>query len=377
MRDVTDRIGLRSADIAGRPRRCGGAGRPSYTGDAVPTTTPAPPPPAVSDPPGRREPSRNGRAGDFTAQALRGRLDRLRGVLAGVILGKAEAIDLLLTAVLAGGNVLLEDVPGVGKTTLAKALARGLDLEFARVQFTPDLLPADILGGNVFRPGEGTLTFRPGPIFCNVLLADEINRASPRTQSALLEAMGEGQATVEGRARRLPEPFLVIATQNPVDFQGTYPLPEAQLDRFLIRLELDYPAAEAEVDLLFDQARVHPLETVEPVLGGDDLLAMQAAVRAVAVDRAVAAYAVEICRRTRGDSRLDLGASPRGSLMLFRAAQAAAYLAGRNFVRPDDVRAMAVPVLAHRCVLAGEAKFGGVKKTTVVGEALDAVPVPV
>ena len=321
--------------------------------------------------------SLNGRPADFTAPARRPQIERLRANLAGVILGKPEAIDLLLTALLAGGSVLMEDVPGVGKTTLAKALAKSLSLEFNRVQFTPDLLPADILGGNVFNPADGSLTFRPGPIFCNVLLADEINRASPRTQSALLEAMGEGQATVEGKARPLPAPFFVLATQNPADFHGTYPLPEAQLDRFLIRLALDYPAAEAEIDMLFDQARVHPLETIEPVLGADDLTRMQTAVRAVAVDRAVAGYVVEVCRRTRAEKRLDLGASPRGSLMLFRASQAAAYLAGRDFVRPDDVRRVAPAVLAHRCVLSGEAKFGGTDKADVLGEVLNMVAIPI
>ncbi|QDT16166.1 AAA family ATPase [Alienimonas californiensis] len=318
----------------------------------------------------------NGRAPDFTAPARRPQIERLRANLAGVILGKPEAIDLLLTALLAGGSVLMEDVPGVGKTTLAKALAKSLSLDFHRVQFTPDLLPADILGGNVFNPADGSLTFRPGPIFCNVLLADEINRASPRTQSALLEAMAEGQATVEGKGRPLPAPFFVLATQNPADFHGTFPLPEAQLDRFLVRLTLDYPAADAEIDMLFDQARVHPLETVEPVLNGEDLLRMQAAVRAVAVERPVAAYVVEVCRRTRQEKRLDLGASPRGSLMLFRAAQAAAYLAGRDFVRPDDVQRVATAVLAHRCMLSGEAKFSGTKKADVLREAIAAVPVP-
>ena len=314
---------------------------------------------------------------DFTAPARRPQVDRLRANLAGVILGKPEAIDLLLTALLAGGSVLMEDVPGVGKTTLAKALAKSLSLEFRRVQFTPDLLPADILGGNVFNPKDGSLTFRPGPVFCNVLLADEINRASPRTQSALLEAMGEGQATVEGQARPLPAPFFVLATQNPADYHGTYPLPEAQLDRFLIRLALDYPAAEAEVDMLFDQARVHPLETVEPVLTGEQLSAMQTAVRAVSVDRAVAEYVVNVCRATRAEPRLELGASPRGSLMLFRASQAAAYLAGREFVRPDDVKRVSGAVLAHRCVLTGEAKFGGADRAAVVRSAVDSVAVPV
>ena len=318
-----------------------------------------------------------GRAADFTAAARRPQVEKLRANLAGVILGKPDAIDLLLTALLAGGSVLMEDVPGVGKTTLAKALAKSLRLDFARVQFTPDLLPADILGGNVFNPADGSLTFRPGPVFCNVLLADEINRASPRTQSALLEAMGEQQATVEGKARVLPVPFFVLATQNPVDYHGTFPLPEAQLDRFLVRLTLDYPAAEAEVDMLFDQSQVHPLEQVRPVLDAEELLAMQAAVRAVAVDRAVAGYVVAVCRRTREEPRFELGASPRGSLMLFRASQAAAYLAGRDFVRPDDVKRVAPAVLAHRCLLSSEAKHAGADKRRALAEALDSVPVPV
>ena len=319
----------------------------------------------------------DGPAPGFTPESAAAPLDRLRKNLAGVIRGKGAAIDLLLTAMLARGSVLMDDVPGVGKTTLAKTLARSLDLDFRRVQFTPDLLPSDIVGSNVYNPADGTFRFRAGPIFCNVLLADEINRASPRTQSALLEAMGEGQVTVEGKSRPLADPFFVLATQNPVDQHGTYPLPEAQLDRFLIDLNLGYPDAATEVDVLYDQAVVHPLNSVEPVLSGDDLRAMQHAVREVVVERSIAEYVVALAAATRTDPRVSLGVSPRGSLMLFRTAQAAAYLAGRSFVLPDDVQAVASGVLTHRLILTPQSRHGGTDPRTVLAELVDGVPVPV
>jgi MoxR-like ATPase len=312
-----------------------------------------------------------------TLDAARQKLHQLRDNLSGVILGKREQIDILVVALLAGGSVLMEDVPGVGKTTLAKALARSLDVEFRRIQFTPDLLPSDILGASVFNPREGTFSFREGPIFCSVLLADEINRASPRTQSALLEAMSEGQATIEGQRYYLPQPFLVLATENPVDFHGTYPLPEAQLDRFLVQLHLGYPDREIEADMLQAQAISAPLEAVHPVLRLEEVLCLQSMVREVRVERSLARYIVDIVQATRRHHQLKLGVSPRGSLMFCRAVQAAAFLAGRDFVIPDDIQHLAAPVLAHRTVLTSKAKYGSLSKEQVIDEVLSQVPLPV
>jgi MoxR-like ATPase len=311
------------------------------------------------------------RCEDFSA-----RLHALRDNLQRVIYGKGDAVELLVVALAAGGSVLMEDVPGVGKTTLSKALARSIDAEFRRVQFTPDLLPADILGSSIYSPVTGEFTFRAGPVFCNVLLADEINRASPRTQSALLEAMNERQASIEGVRRPLPEPFCVLATQNPVEYHGTYPLPEAQLDRFLIQMDLGYPDAEIERKILHDHGRRDPLEEIHPVLDGAAVRDLQHAVRCVEVDESVSAYIVEIVSRTRQDERVRLGVSPRGSMMLYRAAQAAAVFDGRDYVRPDDVQKLAPAVLAHRIMLTGQARYGGSRKRDVIEEILRAVKVP-
>lgn len=304
-------------------------------------------------------------------------LDALRDNLCRVIQGKAENVDILITAFIAGGSVLIEDVPGVGKTTLAKALARSVDVTYHRIQFTPDLLPGDILGSSIYNPVDGTFSFRRGPIFCNVLLADEINRASPRTQSALLEAMSETQTTIEGETYALSAPFLVIATQNPIEFHGTYPLPEAQLDRFSVLLGLGYPEPDVEAQILYAQAEVHPLESLRPVTTGGTIVSIQQAVRRVRVDETLSEYIVTIANRTRSDTRFKLGVSPRGSLMLFRTAQAAAYLDGRDYVVPDDVQRLAPYVLAHRVVLTAKAKYGGVDKRTAIEELLKELQAPV
>jgi len=302
---------------------------------------------------------------------------RLQEQLGRVILGKPAAIADVAVCLLGGGHVLMEDVPGVGKTTLAKALAQSLAAEFKRVQFTPDLLPTDILGSSVYNPKDGSFAFKPGPIFTNVLLADEINRASPRTQSALLEAMSERQVSIEGTTHRLPDPFVVIATQNPIEFHGTYPLPEAQLDRFALRVSLGYPGREHEVDVLYSQFHHHPLEEVVAVLDGPALLALQGAVRSVRMERPIGRYVVELADATRRHPSLKMGCSPRGALTLFRMTQARAFLSGRDHAIPEDVKSVAVAVLAHRLALDTKAKYSGVQKEDVVREILDAVPVVV
>jgi len=300
----------------------------------------------------------------------------VRGVLGHVLQGKAEVIDSLLVGVLGGGHVLIEDVPGVGKTTMAQALARAFGITFTRVQFTPDLLPTDILGSQVLNPREGTFSFQRGPVFTNVLLADEINRASPRTQSALLEAMNEAQATIDGVTHPLPQPFFVLATQNPVDYQGTYPLPEAQLDRFLLRLGVGYPPAEDELAMLYARQRENPLAKVTAVCTKEDLVAMQALVREVEVKEPVARYLLRVVRRTREQPGIELGVSPRGALAYFRAVQASAFLSGRAYVTPEDVQALALPVLAHRIGLTTAARYGGTTAASLVRQIVAGVSVP-
>ena len=293
-----------------------------------------------------------------------------------VIKGKSGVLKLVCVALLSGGNLLMEDVPGVGKTTLAKALARTIDGGFKRIQFTPDLLPTDILGSSVFNPKEGTFHFERGPIFSNILLADEINRASPRTQSALLEAMSEQQVTIEGRQHKLPSPFAVIATQNPVDYHGTYPLPEAQLDRFTMQISLGYPARKEEREILLGQKERHPLESLEAVVSLEEVEQARAEVRKVGVEAPVVDYILAVVERSREEPTLKLGVSPRGSLAMFRAAQALAWTEGRDYVRPDDVKALAVPVLAHRLVLDTKAKYSGATKSQIVEGLLSSVEVP-
>ena len=302
---------------------------------------------------------------------------QLRDSVQRIIVGKSDVIDLVIIAVVCRGHVLVEDVPGIGKTTLAKALAQSLGCTFNRIQFTPDLMPTDVLGVNFFNQKSGDFEFRAGPIFSQVVLADEINRATPRTQSALLEAMQERQATVDGMTRRLNEPFLVLATQNPIELEGTFPLPEAQLDRFMVRVKLGYPTPDEESDILLRFERDTVLPELDPVTGSDELREMQEAVTHVRVDDVVRDYIVEIAQSTRRNESLTLGASPRAAMSLYKTSQARAALDGRDFVTPDDVKELAESVLAHRLILTSNSRLRGRTTENIIAETLNLVPVPI
>ncbi len=294
-----------------------------------------------------------------------------------VIIGKREIIELLLVALLCEGHVLLEDVPGVGKTMLARALAVSLGTQFKRLQCTPDLLPNDVTGVSVFDQKSGTFNFIPGPAFTNILLADEINRATPRTQSALLEAMGERQVTMDGLTRPLPHPFLVMATQNPIEYEGTFPLPEAQLDRFFLKTGLGYLDEATESQMLLNLERQHPIETLQPVVEGNVVAELAQQVWQVHVDETVRQYVVRLTAATRQHKDLLLGSSPRGSLALYRGGQAYAALQGRDYVLPDDIKRLSVPILAHRCLVHPESSLRGVRSQQIITQLLAATPLEI
>ncbi|MEA3377045.1 MAG: MoxR family ATPase [Chloroflexota bacterium] len=302
--------------------------------------------------------------------------DRLVRNVEQVIIGKRKEIELVLVGLLSQGHILIEDVPGVGKTMLARSLAKSLGCHFSRIQFTPDMLPSDVTGVSIFNQKTREFEFRPGPVMAQVVLTDEINRATPKTQAALLEAMQELQVTVDGVTHPLPEPFLVMATQNPIEYEGTFPLPEAQLDRFLMRIRLGYPRPEDEIAILESQRYIHPVTKIEQVVPAADLLAAQEALKDVYVDALIKQYIVDLIQQTRNHPDIYLGASPRGSLSLYRTGQARAAMQGRDYVLPDDIKLLALPTLAHRLIVSPAARLKDVTGETVMREILDSLPVP-
>jgi MoxR-like ATPase len=304
-------------------------------------------------------------------------IERILNNIDKVIIGKRDIAELSLVALLAEGHVLLEDVPGVGKTMMVRSLAKSMNASFKRIQFTPDLLPSDVTGTSIYNPREQEFIFRPGPIMGNIILADEINRTSPKTQSALLEGMEEASVTVDGVTRKLEKPFFVMATQNPIEYEGTYPLPEAQLDRFLLKMKMGYPEAAEEMELLSRAQTTHPIENLEPVVSLEDVRQMQQDVRKIYVDDTMKRYIVELADRTRKDSHVYLGASPRGSIALMKAAQAYAFMNGREYVLPDDIQYLAPFVFSHRIILKSEAKYDGISAEDLVQTLLTKIPVPV
>jgi MoxR-like ATPase len=321
--------------------------------------------------------NRNREAAAAAATAIREVAERVKANIGRVIIGHEDVIDLVLVAMFSDGHILIEDVPGIGKTTLAKSISRSIGCEFKRIQFTPDVMPSDITGINFYNQKLGEFEFRPGPIIANIVLADEINRATPRTQSALLEAMEERQVTTEGVTVTLPAPFLVIATQNPIELEGTFPLPEAQLDRFFMRIRLGYPE-EAEEDAILQRFEDHsPLGELEPVVTAEELVRLSRLVSQVYCEPSLRRYVVQIVQATRKHAAFELGASPRGSLNLFRGSRALAAIRGRDYVLPDDIKTLAPYVLTHRAILNSQSRLRGRDAEAVLHEVLDSVPVPV
>ncbi|HEX4716469.1 MAG TPA: MoxR family ATPase [Ktedonobacteraceae bacterium] len=293
-----------------------------------------------------------------------------------VIVGKAESVAFSLIAVICNGHVLIEDVPGVGKTVLTKAIAKSIGCSFKRIQFTPDLLPSDVTGVSIYNQKTGNFEFRPGPIMAQIVLADEVNRATPKTQSALLEAMEEAQVTIDGVTYQLPDPFMVMATQNPIEYEGTFPLPEAQLDRFMMNITLGYPRMQDEMNILDTHQFHHPLDDIEQIMRAEELVQIQKQVRAVHVDPSIREYIVSLTGATRSHNNIYLGSSPRGSLALFRASQALAAIRGRGYVIPDDIKLLAKATLAHRIIVTPAARVRGITSTAILDEILQTVPVP-
>ncbi|MCK4881683.1 MAG: MoxR family ATPase [Candidatus Omnitrophica bacterium] len=296
--------------------------------------------------------------------------------LSKVIQGKEDKIELLVLALVAGGHILIEDIPGVGKTTLARSLAKSIDGKFSRIQFTPDLLPTDITGINFYQQSEGKFIFKPGPVFSNILLADEINRASARTQSALLEAMSEEHVTIDGEPHFLPQPFIVLATQNPIEYHGTYPLPEAQLDRFMLQIDIGYPPLEIEQSLAINRSSQDPVDTIEKVISLEELDTLRASVDHVKIESSISQYLLQIVLATRNHPNIRLGVSTRGTLLYARIVRALAILEGRDFVIPEDVKKLAIPVISHRILLNTKAQYSGITAPNIVREILDAERVP-